>query len=213
MKYAIIIGYSWLASEITRVLVENGYEVSIIDNREDMCRKASKLPVYVYHADPRDDYVLEKAGIEKASLLIVLTDNDDINYEVCIKAKNYGVPQIIVKVNSHDNLNKFKELNVLTVNIEELLLPRILEFINPEFKSIIYEGCGIKISLITISLDSPYIGKTVREIEESFDICIPYIIRNNAVHRTNADTKIEAGDTLVVIGVGQVIDKILTKIY
>ena len=212
-KYSIIVGRGWLVAEIARALIENGYVVSIIDEKaEEHSRTYKDIAIYVYSSKPSEE-ILRKAGIDKAELVIAVDEDDENNYQACRVAKERGVPIVIARVNSIENIDKFNDLNIHTIITEYLVYLNVLKIMKSEFKNVLYRDSNIMVISLLISSDSPYIGFTVKEIEDKFNISIPYILRNGKLLKSEPDLAIEAEDTLIILGPVEDVVTIMQKVY
>ena len=71
--------------------------------------------------------VLQKAGAERADVVIATTTRDDVNLATCQIAKQmYQVPRTVSIVNDQDNADLFDSLGIdLIVNLTNLLTSRM----------------------------------------------------------------------------------------
>ncbi len=75
-------------------------------------RLGDLVGVRVVQGDAADENVLINAGIHNADVVIIVTADDETNYEVSKLSKKYGVRNIISRVENPDNEKKFKDLKI-----------------------------------------------------------------------------------------------------
>src|SRR5216684_2945054 len=67
----------------------------------------------VQYGDATELWVLERAGIQRADLVIAVTGDDEDNILICQMAKEkYDVQRIVARVNNPRNLQHFKLLGI-----------------------------------------------------------------------------------------------------
>ncbi len=103
-------------------LVNAGHEVVIIERQRDVCeRLAEELDVLVICGDATRPDVLEKAGIEKADLIIALSGDDKMNLLTALVAREeYDIKRVIVKLDD-------PAFNMVCqrLGVEEIVNPKI----------------------------------------------------------------------------------------
>lgn len=103
-QFAIIVGCGRLGATLAGDLSYKGYDISIIDkNKDAFYELPDHFSGYQINADGTDTGILENVGITKATMLLALTDNDNINSMVAQIAKRiYNVPNVYVRLNNPD---------------------------------------------------------------------------------------------------------------
>lgn len=101
----IIVGGGQVGTYLTKMLLDNGHDVCLIEHRERMIKKIAKELSHVltigYGSDPD---VLEKAGVMTADVVAAVSDQDEINLVVSTLAKTeFGVPRVVARVNNPKN--------------------------------------------------------------------------------------------------------------
>ncbi|WP_243666268.1 TrkA family potassium uptake protein [Vulcanisaeta sp. JCM 16159] len=185
MKLAIIVGANNVSVNVAKALMDR-YDVVIVDSNDDACSRVFKMlksSALVYRGDPSSEDVLNEVGIDKAELFLALSDNDELNYKACSIARGKGVPLIIARVNNRDNVDLFRELNVNTVIVEDLISRNIETLIINNIAKSVFNDPSINITfaVIRINAGSQLIGKSINEIIDNYGIAIPYVVTSNGV--------------------------------
>src|SRR5882672_11760036 len=134
-KYIIIAGAGKVGWNLARELLEKGHEVTCIEqDRRKYLIVEQELEHAVQYGDATELWVLERAGIQRADLVIAVTGDDEDNILICQVAKEkYGVQRIVARVNNPRNLQHFRLLGVQpAVSATDLIL-RLIEHEVPEY--------------------------------------------------------------------------------
>ena len=86
--HAIIIGLGKLGFEVARRLVDEGHDVVVVDRDPDRLAQAEgRLDVLTVQGNGASPAVLERAGVERADVVLAVTDSDELNMIACMTAK------------------------------------------------------------------------------------------------------------------------------
>lgn len=96
----IIIGCGRLGAKAASVLSAAGIEVVVIDVSQDAFgRLAPSFTGFTVEADACDTHILERADIDKAGTVLVVTGNDNANIMISQIAKTlYEVPCVVTRL-------------------------------------------------------------------------------------------------------------------
>jgi trk system potassium uptake protein TrkA len=113
--YVLIAGGGKVGANVTRSLLRQNHEVTIIEQRSDRFRVLEEEFDYrVQRGDATELHVLEKAGIGRPpDLVLAVTGDDEDNIVICeIAQKRYFAPKVIARVNDPRNQTHFDLLGV-----------------------------------------------------------------------------------------------------
>src|SRR3984957_10973110 len=133
--YVIIAGAGKVGWNLARELISRDQEVTLIESDHRRYRVVEEeLEHAVQYGDATEMWVLERAGIGRADLVIAVTGDDEDNILICQVAKEkYGCERIVARVNNPRNLDHFKTLGVQpAVSATDLIL-RLIEHEVPEY--------------------------------------------------------------------------------
>src|SRR6204780_5801672 len=133
--YVIIAGAGKVGWNLARELIDRDREVTLIESDHRRFRVVEEeLEHAVQYGDATELWVLERAGIQRADLVIAVTGDDEDNILICQVAKEkYGCERIVARVNNPRNLQHFKLLGVQpAVSATDLIL-RLIEHEVPEY--------------------------------------------------------------------------------
>jgi trk/ktr system potassium uptake protein len=97
---AMIVGCGRVGSALARSLADEGWEVVVIEEREEaLARLGGDWRHTVVLGHGMDADVLEEAGIEDADMLIAATDGDNTNLIIAqVATKRYRVAHVAARI-------------------------------------------------------------------------------------------------------------------
>jgi trk system potassium uptake protein len=202
--YVIIAGAGKVGWNLARELIEKGHEVTLIENdRRRYLVVEQELEHAVQYGDASELWVLERAGIPRADLVIAVTGDDEDNILICQMARDkYDVERIVARVNNPRNLDHFKELGIEpAVSATDLIL-RLIEHEVPQYGLVhLLDLAGDRLEIIELIVheESPVAGHRVGEVEMPDGSLIISVLREGGGFVPQGDTVIEAGDEVLVV--------------
>src|ERR1700736_4204918 len=133
--YVIIAGAGKVGWNLARELIGRDREVTLIESDHARFRVVEEeLEHAVQYGDATELWVLERAGIQRADLVIAVTGDDEDNILICQVAKEkYLCDRIIARVNNPRNYQHFKLLGIQpAVSATDLIL-RLIEHEVPRY--------------------------------------------------------------------------------
>ncbi len=167
--YVIIAGAGKVGWNLARELIAKDREVTLIESNHDRFRVVEQeLEHAVQYGDASELWVLERAGIQRADLVIAVTGDDEDNILISQVAKEkYGVQRIVARVNNPRNLTHFKMLGIQpAVSATDLIL-RLIEHEVPEYglvQLLALEEEHLEIIELEVLEGSPAVGRQVQQI-------------------------------------------------
>src|ERR687886_3049643 len=133
--YVIIAGAGKVGWNLARELIERGDEVTVIEqDRRRYLTVEQELEHAVQYGDATELWVLERAGIQRAELVVAVTGDDEDNLLICQVAKEkYLVERIVARVNNPRNVDHFKLLGIHPVVSATDLILRLIEHEVPQY--------------------------------------------------------------------------------
>jgi len=202
----IIAGAGEVGFHLAKLLTMEGHNITVIDLEAEPLRNISNhLDLAVISGSSTSISTLTQAGIEKADLLIGVTNSEDVNLTTCIIGKHLGAKKTVARIFNIEFLNSREKLDLSNLGIDELISPASL--VAQEIKRLCKEsaltdfidfGNG-KLSLIGIKVeqDSTVTGKTVEEtshLNPGRDFIPVAILRNNETIIPKRDTRFLVND-------------------
>jgi trk system potassium uptake protein TrkA len=202
--YVIIAGAGKVGWNLARELIAKDREVSLIESDHRRFRIVEEeLEHAAQYGDATELWVLERAGIQRADLVIAVTGDDEDNILICQVAKEkYGCERIVARVNNPRNLQHFKLLNIQpAVSATDLIL-RLIEHEVPEYglvQLLALEEEHLEIIELEVSEGSPAAGRRVQDVVLPDGSLIISVLRDGTGFVPKADSVIQAGDQVLLI--------------
>ncbi len=202
--YVVIAGGGKVGWNLGRELIEKGNEVTLIEqDRRRYLTIEEELEHAVHYGDATELWVLERAGIQRADLVIAVTGDDEDNILICQMAREkYLVERIIARVNNPRNLQHFKLLGIQpAVSATDLIL-RLIEHEVPQYGLVhLLDLRDEKLEIIEIEVTpgAPAASKRVADIAVPDGSLIISVLRGGTGFVPKAETVIEAGDEVLLV--------------
>ncbi len=116
-KDVMILGGSRIAYYLTKMLLQAGSNVKIIDNNPEVCQRlCDTVPkATIILGDGSQQELLLEEGIKDTSAFVALTGMDEENILVSVLASNLNVPKVITKINREELYGLSKNLGLDTI--------------------------------------------------------------------------------------------------
>ncbi len=202
--YVIIAGAGKVGWNLARELIEKEHEVTLIEvDRRRYLMVEQELEHAVQYGDATELWVLERAGIGRADLVIAVTGDDEDNILVCQVAKDkYLCERIIARVNNPRNLPHFKLLGIQpAVSATDLIL-RLIEHEVPRYGRVQLLDLPeerLEIIEMEVAEGAPAAGRRVSDITLPDGSLIISVLRADGGFVPKADTVIEPGDEVLLV--------------
>jgi trk system potassium uptake protein TrkA len=202
--YVIIAGAGKVGWNLARELMETGHEVTLVEqDRRRYLTVEQELEHAVQYGDATELWVLERAGIQRADLVIAVTGDDEDNLLICQVAKEkYLCDRIIARCNNPRNLSHFRLLGIQpAVSATDLIL-RLIEHEVPRYGLVHLLDLPeerLEIIELVVSDDAPAVGRPVAEVPIPEGALIISVLRGGTGFVPRADTVIEAGDEVLLV--------------
>ena len=190
---------------LARELLDKGNEVTVIENNRDRYLTVEQeLEHSVQYGDASELWVLERAGISRADMVIAVTGDDEDNMLICQVAKEkYLVDRIIARVNNPRNRQHFELLGIKPyVSATDLIL-RLLEHEVPEYGLVhLLDLPEERLEIIEMLLadDSRVAGRRVGDLDDARGQPADLgAARGQGGFVPTPDTVLEAGDEVLAV--------------
>src|ERR671929_525874 len=127
--YVIVAGAGKVGWNLARELLEKENEVTVVESdRNRYLTVEQELEHNIQYGDASELWILERAGIVRADMVIAVTGDDEDNILICQVAKEkYLVEHTIARVNNPRNVEHFELLGIRPVVSATDLILRLIE--------------------------------------------------------------------------------------
>ena len=201
----IIVGGGQVGGYIAELLIENGNEVVVIENKERAFLALEKNGLKkenILTGDGTDALLLEKAGIRRCNALVCATGNDETNLAVAMMAKfEYDVPKVVARVNNPRNewlFNSGMGVDV-RINQADMIGHMIADEMNYQSIMTLMRLSKGDYSIVRIHVDyhSPNANKTAAEIRLPAHALLIAIYEDDTMYIPHGKTVIRPGQFIL----------------
>jgi voltage-gated potassium channel len=208
----IICGFGRVGRGAAAELHHAGVPFVVVDSQPERVERAMLSGILAVAADATHDETLHQVGIERARGLVTALSTDADNLFVLLSAKGLN-PKLFVAARAAEEgaEEKMRRAGADAVFApysitghrlaQSLLRPHVVQFLDFTTKDI---AMDISIEQVRVSADSEVAAKTIREMQlrRNMGVIVMAIRRHdgNMLFNPPADTSVEAGDYLIVMG-------------
>ncbi len=206
----VIIGIGKIGFALASSLSYEGHDITVIDNNPKVIEKVENaLDVLPIKGNAFSTSTLLEAGCDKADLVITVTGRDEINMLCCLTAKKLGIKRTAARIRDpqyarellliKDDLGLDMVINPEEASADEIVrlltLPGAIKIEN-------FAKGRVRMMELIVKKEMPIVGVTLKSIAKLYNIpiLIGAVIRNEKLIIPNGNFKIQASDSIYVIG-------------
>jgi trk system potassium uptake protein TrkA len=206
----IVIGMGEVGKQTAFMLAIENYNIVIIDdNNETLQTSEDKMDVMALGGHGASPRILKEAQVDKADLVIAVTNNDETNLLSALIARQLGAKQTVARISNKQFLPDRKGYNRNYFGIDLVISPSILtakeivRFIRSSSTLHTQDFAENKVQLINIRINhqNPLLEKTLADIPLPEQVTIAGISRENDFIYPDKNEAIEENDTLFFVGI------------
>ena len=201
--YFVVAGGGEVGYHLSKALLESGHEVMIIErDRRRALWIEEQLGSVVINAPADEGRFQIQAGCQRADAVLAVTGDDEDNLIISQLAKlKCGANRVIARVNNPKNEIVFKAMGIDETLSSTRVLMGVIEQELPTggFMPLMpLTRSDLEIVEAEIAVGSPAAGKEVEAVGLPEAAHIGGIVRGGKILRAHRDTKLEAGDRIIV---------------
>jgi trk system potassium uptake protein len=203
--YILIAGGGKVGTNLTRSLLREGHEVTLIEQRPYRFEKLeAEFEHQVIRGDATEIFVLERAGIKRPpDLLVAATGDDEDNIIIGqIAREKYGVGNVIARINDPRNQPYFDLLGISPTVSATGAIMGLIEHEVPEHGLIhLLELRKENLEIVELTIDehAKSKGRRVSALKLPEGARIISVVRNGSAEIPDEETQLEAGDQVLAI--------------
>ena len=218
----IIIGAGEVGKQMARVLCSSKNDVIIIDLNEVILQELKdQLDIMTIRGNGATGRCLKRAGIEKAGMLLAVTNNSEANILACTLAKRFQVAKKIARIRTNEYFDFSNGLTAESFGVDHAIIPEyecatdILDsLLRPTVKETVkFSHPDAQMVNFQIKPGSPMISTSLHsfpkpEFLEQLRVCA--ILRYGQLIIPKGDSHFIAFDEIYVSGPQIVIDELIS---
>lgn len=216
----IICGYGRIGRVLARFLTARYIDVVVIERSQNRVAKMDEDGILYLIGEATDESILERAGIQRAKGIVTAVATDADNVFLVLIAKQLNPRLFIVARATQNDAKKTllaagadKVISPYDLGARRMahaiLRPTVIRFLEMAFAD---ESVDIQIEEVRVGAGCRMAGMTMKDsgIRQEFDLMIMVIRKPDDIMTFNpkADTVIEAGDVMVVVGAAKNIKRL-----
>jgi trk system potassium uptake protein len=200
----IVAGAGKLGRRVAEIIKEK-HDVVVIDRDEARCRYiAELLDVPVVYGDACSPAILLQAGADHADVLVAATSDDEDNLVLAMLAKTeFKIKSVIGAVRNPRNQWLYNRSWGVDVALDSAgMVAKIIEeeaTLRDLVTLLKLRGGEVSVSEVTISEDSKFVGKAIKDLGLPERCVVAAILRGTSILVPSADQEIIAGDEILFI--------------
>jgi len=208
--HVIICGFGRIGQNLSHRLSRHRVPFIIIDPCAESIAEAKSHEFLFLEGDATDEAALLDAGIQRAATLVIALQNDSNNVFLTLTARNMNPELRIIARGEHPRTEK----KLFQAGANEVVMPAVIGaervadmIVKPEASDLLRcvgheSGLNAELEEFTFTAESAYIGRTVREAEEKFQLMIVAVRRPgcDTIFNPRDDEELHPDDNVVVMG-------------
>ena len=198
----LIVGGNDIAEQLIKKLGKS-VDIKIIEQDADRCEElAQRYPnCNLVQGDLRDTELNEEESVSNYDAFISLGENSAVNMMSCMIAKTNGVPKTIAQVEDIQFINEAEALNIGTIVNKKLLASsRIYQILidADEDNARCLALSDAEVAEVIVQEGDKVTRADVKDLKLSRDFTIAGLVRDGKGMLVGGNTRIQAGDHVVV---------------
>jgi trk system potassium uptake protein len=200
----VIVGAGKVGLNTGRSLLKMGHEIILVEQRRMRYNLLlEELEEKLLFGDGTELFVLEKAGIARADMVVAVTGDDEDNLIISQVAKlKYGVPKVVARVNNPRNQATFDLLGVganicaatslISLIMHELPVHKFVHLLSLKSEK-------IEVVELEVGETSPFAHKLIGDIELPDGVLLSAVLRGGTAILARRTVEILPGDYVICL--------------
>ena len=201
--HVVIMGCGRVGSSLAHALERLDHTVAVIDKEERSFRRLGAD----FHGDPIvgngfDRDVLVKAGIERAGAFAAVSNGDNSNIIAArVARETFRIDNVVARIYDEKRAAVYERLGIPTVATVQWTTDRFLRTLVPEGTASAWRDPTGTVALIPMPLHPGWVGRSIREIQETTGGRVAFIMRFGTGVLPTAKTVLHAYDVVYAAAV------------
>lgn len=195
--YIIIVGCESIGAKVAKEMSNLNHDVVVVERSEDkLGALASGFNGMIVRGIEFDQDNLQQAGIEKADIVLALTNDDNLNITVSLVAsKIFNVKRVIAMINDPNRGNLYELMNIESFSPIKMGVNSLLSKMDiTPIEQLVQVSSGVEITRIEVKRVLPI---KVKQVEEKAHTIVSVVMHNGITNLAKPDMTLEYGDLVV----------------
>ncbi len=223
--HTIVCGFGQVGRHVVDQLMQDGHEAVVVDPNPERLEMASAREVAFIDGDATVEEILVQAGLKRARALVACAHDDADNVLITLTARGINPDVLVIaRVKNDENELKAQRAGAGRViapaaiggrRIAALVThPAVIDFLDVVTRS---ADLSIVLEEVTLGDDSPLAGHSLRELDlrGRYGATVVALRQSSSSEprtRPDPDESLGVGDTLVVIGSREDLDRLTHEV-
>ena len=205
--HIVLVGLGHLGYRVVTQLREMNQDVVVIEAkpRDDLVANLRAFDIPILEGDATREALLDAAGIQRAHVLVLCTQNDNLNMQIAVKARSMNKDvRVIMRIFDDDFARALQQqFGFTALSATGMAAPVFaataagMDISHP----ITVEGQALSLARMDVLPKSKLGGLSVSQIEQQYDVSVVLLRHANGrdLHPAG-DKQVAANDTIAVLG-------------
>jgi trk system potassium uptake protein TrkA len=190
---------------LAQTFLGKGHSLTIINRNPDECERLAREleDAIIVKGDGSDRRILDEAGARGADVIIAATRSDPDNLIACHLARaRFEVPRAVALVNDPENQSIFRELGIDAIWTSQTIASLIEQRTALDLVTNLIPAAEGKVTIseVTLSADSPVLGRSLAQIEDfPKDALIAVVTRDGEPLIPKGVTELRENDRVLLV--------------
>ncbi len=214
--YAIVLGAGEVGFHLTRILAQEGHDVTIVDRQQaGLDRVAESLDVRTVRGNAVATEILDQIDAHEADMALAVTDSDEVNLLAAAAARQFGARATVARVgNRISGASQLVYRDILGIDL--ILSAEMLAAIEIS-KLILTPGAvdvesfaqgKVQLRQLRVEPDSEVAGQALRDVDLPAPSLIASLVRGDGVVIPGGKDILHEGTDAIIIGGAMAFDEI-----
>lgn len=215
VKQYVVFGAGRFGRSVALALAESGYEVMVVDEKEELVQEIAPFVTNAVKAEATDPDVLKELGIRNFDVAIVAIGKDmQSSIMLTMLLKEIGVPYVVAKASTEIHQRILQKVGADRIILPEHEMGRRIAANLISGNIIDYIELSKDYSIMEVAILPEWANHTILELDvrSKHGINIIAVERNEEIHVSpSADYALSKGDRLVVVGANKALQELEAK--
>lgn len=214
-KQYVVFGAGRFGGSLSMALAESGYEVMVVDAREEMVQDIAPFVTHAVKADATDPDVLKELGIRNFDVAVVAIGKDmQASIMLTMLLKEMGIPYVVAKAGTEIHQRILQKVGADRIILPEHEMGRRIAANLISGNIIDYIELSKDYSIMEISILPQWAGHTIIELDvrSKHGINIIAVEHGEQINVSpEPEYRLSEGDKLVVVGANKSLQELEAK--
>lgn len=205
----VIVGLGEVGSHVTRVLVDEGHHVTMVDSDvASLARAMERFDARSVVGHGGSPVVLREAGVANADLFIAVTEHCELNIVAAITAKGLGAKRTVARVMDPAYFEEPRGVAQNMLGVDLVINPMfqiaddIRRLVRSRSALAVFDFADHQVELVQLSvaMDAPVIARPLKELKLPDGAILAAILRDDQLTIPSGNDSVLAGDEVLVAG-------------